>query len=279
MRLATTHIPPPQRIPGHRLGQRVGSDSLGVWYDAHQERLDRRVTAKLLRPEISHVTWARRGFLAEIERLAPLSHPNLTCVLDARHEGELALVVEWIGATSLARELEAGRLGRAAALRRGRDVSHALAYLARDGLACRNLSPPVVRILPDGKCRLVALGNIVPFERLEHSPDRLAQDRAYAPPEQLDGTAPLGPRAASYMIAALLLHLLTGRTANAAGIAPGRLRAEAAGGWSPLATLLLACMQREPGLRPPPAEVAGRLDELLAHASRPAPRARPKRRR
>ena len=205
-------LPNGVQIPGYRLRREAGSDAIGVWFDAVQESLRRYVTVRVLKPQLEAHEAARREFLAEMERLSPLVHPNLARVIDSHREGTLFLVVERLAAQTVAQLLEPGKpLGAAVALKITRGLARALAYLAEHGYAHKNVTPRLVSLREDGEPRLATFRNVITFEELAALRGRLAQDALYVAPEQLAGEEPIGPRTPCYQIAAFLFHLLAGR--------------------------------------------------------------------
>ena len=94
-------LPVHVEIPGYRLRYASDTDAIGIWFSAEQEKLGRKVTLKVLNPKYESHPQARREFLAEMDRMAPLDHPNLPHVLDMVREGTLVLVVERIGSMAL----------------------------------------------------------------------------------------------------------------------------------------------------------------------------------
>jgi len=212
-------LPVDLKIPGYRLRRLVGDDRLGLWFDAEQESLQRKVTIRVLRPEFAGHDAARRDFLAEVERLAPLSHPNLLRVLDSSREGDLVLVTERIGSSRLEDELGSGRpLGEAASLGWAYKIARALHYLAARGLAPRNLTPRLIALLEDGGCRLVTIRNVTTFEEMRAQKGKLIQDANYVAPELLAGEFDPGPGTACYEVASLLFHMLTGQPPHGQGV-------------------------------------------------------------
>jgi len=204
-------LPVHVEIPGYRLRREIGGDSIGIWFDAEQESLGRQVTLKILKPALEAHAGARQQFLAEMERLAHLDHPNLIRVLDSIREGLLVLVTERIGTRTLANLTAAGKgIPERDALRMILDVARALHYLNGRGLAHKNVTPSLVAVRGDGSCRLVTFRNVIPLEEQAALKGRLAQDARYVAPEQLAGLDPVGPPAHVYQLGALLFHLIAG---------------------------------------------------------------------
>lgn len=200
------------QVPGYRIRREAGADALGLWFDAEQERLGRKVTLRVLKPQFEAHEGARREFLVEMDRLSQLDHPNLPHVLDTVREKTLVLVVERIGSRQLQTLLVPGKpAGEAVSLKVMRGVARGLAALVEHGLALRNVTPRLVTLRDDNEPRVTLFRGVVSLEELGGLRGRLAQDALYVAPEQLGGEDPIGPAAHSYHVAALLYHMLAGR--------------------------------------------------------------------
>jgi len=199
------------QVPGYRLRREAGSDAIGIWFDAEQESLGRKVTLKVLKPQFETHEGARREFLLEMDRLSQIDHPNLPHVLDSVREGILVLVVERLPARTVTDILVPGKpAGEGTSLRVARGVARALAHLVEKGLAHRNVTPKLIALREDGEPRVATFRNVVTVAELGGLRGRLAQDSLYVAPEQLGGDDPIGSPAHAYHVAALLFHLLAG---------------------------------------------------------------------
>jgi len=199
-------------VPGYRLRREAGSDAVGLWFDAEQQSLGRKVTIKVLKPQFEAHEGARREFLAEMDRLSQLDHGNLPHVLDSAREGTLVLVVERIGGRTLEELLVPGKpAGEATALRVARGVARALAHLVEHGFAHKNVTPRLITLREENEPRVVTFRNVVTLEELGGLRGRITQDPLYVAPEQLGGEETIGPAAHGYHVAVLLYHLLAGR--------------------------------------------------------------------
>jgi serine/threonine-protein kinase len=262
------------QVPGYRLRREAGGDALGIWFDAEQTSLGRKVTLKVLKPQFEAHEAARREFLAEMDRLSQLDHPNLPHVLDSAREGTLVLVIERIPARSAEELLVPGKpAGEATSLRLVRGVARALAHLVEKGLAHKNVTPKLVALREDGEPRLVTFRNVVSLEELGGLRGRIAQDAHYVAPEQLGGDSPIGAPAHAYHVGALLYHLLAGRTAHE-GTPQEVARAHFREPFPSLKRiqpflptgiydLIAACTARAPADRPPLPRVVEALEALL----------------
>lgn len=203
------------QVPGYRIRREAGADALGLWFDAEQERLGRKVTLRVLKPQFEAHEGARREFQVEMDRLSQLDHPNLPHVLDTVREKVLVLVVERIGSRQLQTLIVPGKpAGEAVSLKIMRGVARGLADLVEHGFALRNVTSRLVTLRDDNEPRVTLFRGVVSLEELGGLRGRLAQDAFYVAPEQLGGEDPIGPAAHSYHLAALLYHMLAGRPAH-----------------------------------------------------------------
>lgn len=213
----TNNLPVQVQVPGYRLRAQVGADALGYWFDAEQESLGRKLTVKVLRPEYEQHPAARREFLAEMDRLASLDHPNLIHVLDTRREGVLALVTDRV-VRNLATLLRPKKpLGEGPSVTYITGVVRALKYLQEQGFAHKNVTPRLITVREEGGCRLVTFRNVITIEELAALKGKLTQDASYIAPEQLAGEDPVGPTTPCYQIGALLFHMLAGMPPHGVG--------------------------------------------------------------
>ncbi len=114
----------------YRLVEQLDSRAGGERFRALDSQGDRPVT--LIAPPAARFgsPEAVQAFAASARRIATLEHPNLVRVLDVLIQDERPLVVtEWVDGVTLDDALGGRRLPTADALRVGRDVARALAYL------------------------------------------------------------------------------------------------------------------------------------------------------
>ena len=263
-------------IPGFRLRTQVGSDAIGLWFDAEQISLERKLTVKVLKPEFAEHEVARREFLAEMDRVAQLTHNNLLQVVDTIREGTLALVTDRIGHKTLAMQLADGKpLGKTPSLRFARGVAKALHYLAGEGFAHKSVTPRLITFREDGGIRLVTFRYVIPIQEQIALKGRLAQDPHYVAPEQIMGEEPVGPNTPCYQIAALLFHMLAGKPphggdsqkeiakAHMTKPFPSLKRSQPFLEPKGIYDLIAACTVRSPADRPTLEEVIDGLDALM----------------
>ncbi|HEV2062086.1 MAG TPA: protein kinase, partial [Solirubrobacteraceae bacterium] len=66
----------------YRLKRRLGAGGFGTVWLAHDERLDRDVAVKVLRPELADDADVRARFRAEARAAGGLRHPGIAAVFD-----------------------------------------------------------------------------------------------------------------------------------------------------------------------------------------------------
>jgi len=76
------------KIIGHyRVIERIGGGGMGEVFRAHDERLDRDVALKIVRPSSSSNPDHLRRFEQEARAAAALNHPNIVAVYDVGFDG------------------------------------------------------------------------------------------------------------------------------------------------------------------------------------------------
>jgi tetratricopeptide (TPR) repeat protein/tRNA A-37 threonylcarbamoyl transferase component Bud32 len=254
----------PPTIGPYALGERLGAGGMGEVYQAYDERLDRWVAIKLIRPESAASEDARERFRREARAAARLSHPSIVQTHDIveSEEGD-AIVMELIEGESLARRIARGPLPVDAAVRIGREIAEGLAAAHAKGLIHRDLKPENVMITPEGRAKILDFGLA---KRLEGEAS-LTQDqrvigtfRAMSPEQAR--ALPLDARSDLFSLGLLLYEALSGRSPFE--------------GSSALETMTRICTHRQTPLREVnpaiPAPLSALIDQLLEKepARRPA---------
>ena len=124
---------------------------MGVVYAAHDDRLDRPVAIKVVRPEAVSDERARERFRREARVAARVSHPNI-CPLYEFDEagGHPFLVMELLEGEPLSVRLARGAMPLDEALTLAQTMLDALAALHRRGIMHRDLKPANVFLTPHG---------------------------------------------------------------------------------------------------------------------------------
>jgi serine/threonine-protein kinase len=269
---------PSQSFDGYVAIERLASGPMTALYCATQQLIGRKVVIKTLSAGILPDSAFGQNIEREAAILSTLNHPNIAALHDLRRsDGTPWLVREWVPGWTLSDLL--GRLRRCTpglALGIASQVAHALAHAHANGIVHRGLHPDCVVVSATGEAKLISFSR-ASGERVARLPEQLdvepsADAAVYTAPEQLLGEAPDG-RVDVYSLAALMLHLLTGRPpeGRARDRHDIRIDSTAAGADldSKLRDLLTRCLAQQSSDRLPDGRaLAEALDELRQVHSR-----------
>ncbi|MFI9627147.1 protein kinase [Streptomyces sp. NPDC052042] len=270
----------------YELATVIGQGGMGQVWTAYDQRLDRRVAVKLLRPDrvagpvdSQGADELRRRFVRECRITAQVDHPGLVTVHDAGSDAEdMYLVMQYVEGADLADHLAEHdpypwpwAVSVAAQLCAVLCAVHAVPIVHRD------LKPRNVIVRPDGALTVLDLGVASVLDtdttRLTHTGSPIGSP-AYMAPEQAMGGA-VGPYTDLYALGALLHELLSGDVPFAGTTALGvlhrhlheppvpvrRVRPDIP---EPLEALVLRLLAKDPQQRPADAqEVYEHLAPLL----------------
>ncbi|CAM5586412.1 protein kinase [Streptomyces spiroverticillatus] len=275
----------------YELATLIGQGGMGQVWTAYDQRLDRRVAVKLLRPDRMHAATEaedmRRRFVRECRVTAQVDHPGLVTVHDAGSDGDdLYLVMQFVEGADLADHFAEHNdpypwqwtVSLAAQLCAVLAAVHAVPIVHRD------LKPRNVMVKPDGTITVLDLGVASVLDtdttRLTHTGTPIGTP-AYMAPEQAMGGA-VGPYTDLYALGVLLHELLTGDVPFAGTTALGILHRHLYEAPAPvrqlrpevpqaLEALVLHLLAKDPQHRPGSVqEVYERLAPLLPERGRPA---------
>jgi len=182
---------------------------MGVVFRAHQERLNRGVAIKVLKPALFTADGAE-GFLREALTLADVRHRNIIVIYDTRdNEGLQYYIMELINGPTLERRLEAGCIPADEVVRIGTDLLNGLQVMHRLGFVHRDIKPSNVFVLSD-RAILGDFGIARPPSDDESDPHNRDGTAEYMAPEQVEGK-PVTPRTDIYSTGVILYEAVTGR--------------------------------------------------------------------
>lgn len=230
----------PRRIGPYRLERKLGAGGMGVVYAAWDERLERRVALKQIRPEGADDPRLRERFRREARAVAKLDHPAIVRIHDLLEtpEGDW-LVLQYVEGVSLAERLRQGPLPPEEVVSLARDVLSALEAAHAQDLLHRDLKAENVLLTPSGRAmvldfglaKLYAPGNAT--SGLSATGGLVGTYRSMSP-EQANGL-PLDPRSDLFSLGVLLYEA-------AAGVSPFQ-------GKTPVETLTRVCTHLQPPVR------------------------------
>ena len=238
--MASAARPKRKGLEGRIIGERyevtrtVAAGANTLIAAAVDTELDRAVTVKLVRPELSESADFRRRFAEEMERVVGISHPNIAAIYDWGEQliGKRATVYvvgESLTGGSLRDLYDRGRwLTPSQALMVGLDACRGLDFAHQNGLVHTELTPSKLVFGDDRRLRIVDFGlaRILGDEEWRE-PSRVATHVArYASPEQAQGV-PVDGKTDVYSLALILIEGVTGSVPFAAESTVATLSARA----------------------------------------------------
>ncbi|MFD8620822.1 protein kinase [Streptomyces sp. NPDC059513] len=218
----------------YELATIVGQGGMGQVWTAYDQRLDRRVAVKLLRPDrVAGPTGSdaadelRRRFVRECRVTAQVDHPGLVTVHDAGSDGDdLFLVMQYVEGADLADHLaEQDPYPWPWAAAVAAQLCAVLCAVHAVPIVHRDLKPRNVMVRPDGSVTVLDLGVASVLDtdttRLTHTGSPIGSP-AYMAPEQAMGGA-VGPYTDLYALGIVLHELLSGDVPFAGSTALGVL--------------------------------------------------------
>jgi serine/threonine-protein kinase len=248
----------------------LGGGGMSRVFVATDRSLGRKVVIKLLSPELT--AEVNRGrFRREIQVAAQLQHPHIVTLLSAGEDGDLVYyTMPFIVGESLKSAVDKhGPLSVRDTVRVLYDVVDALAYAHEQGVVHRDIKP--ANILRSGSHSLVtdfgvakALNAAMPSSAMTSTGMAIGTP-AYMAPEQLAGDPQADHRIDIYAVGLLAYELLSGKSPFAASSPQGVLAAVLTKDPAPLvdvrpdvprrlSEMVMQCLSKVPGGRPPSAE-------------------------
>lgn len=270
-----------ERIGAYRLVRRLGSGGMGEVFLAWDDRLERPVAAKRVRPDKESGSARRERFRREARAAAKLSHTNVVQVFDLVEGDGDWIVMEYVQGRSLAEILrDAGPLPAGAAVDLARQVAEGLAAAHAQGLVHRDLKAENVMVTPAGQAKILDFGLARPLETgtgetLTEEGVVLGTWRSMSPEQAAGGTA--DARSDLFSLGVLLYEMLAGRSPFLGKTPVETLRNVTAAPPAPLAAvrpelarLVESLLEKEPARRPESAERVAQELRALADLLPPA---------
>ncbi len=268
----------------YRLLQKVGEGGAAEVFRARDERLDRIVAIKLLRPQFMSDPQSRTRFVAEARAAAGLMHPGIVDVYDFGEApgGTMFMSMRYIEGQDLKEILvKRGRLSPAEAIDTAVQVCHALSVAHANDLIHRDVKPQNIMIDRGGVVRLTDFGVVKAL-----SGPALTQagmtfgTAAYLSPEQATGAA-ISPASDIYALGCVIYEMLAGTPPfvgdNPAVVAykqvwdqPRPLHDLVPDVPPSLEAVVMRCLNKDPNRRYPTTEMlAADLEKLSAASNQP----------
>jgi serine/threonine protein kinase len=167
---------------------RIGRGGMGEVFLAHDERLDRDVVLKVLRPTAMQQLQWRQRFQREALALSRLNHPSIATIFDFDHDDEIDfLVMEYVEGETLTAHIKRGPMSEKEVLRVASQVCVALAEAHAHGILHRDLSPGNVMITNRGVVKVLDFGLA---KMIGEEPSASAATETLWATKQVAGTVP-----------------------------------------------------------------------------------------
>ena len=148
-----------QTLAHYQITRKIGAGGMGEVYRATDSKLHRDVAIKVISAEYARDPDRMARFEREAQVLASLSHGSIAAVYGLEDTGtSKALVMELVEGEDLSERLRRGPLALADAVRVAAQIAEALEVAHEHGIIHRDLKPANVKLLPDGKVKLLDFG-------------------------------------------------------------------------------------------------------------------------
>ena len=204
----------PSRMGPYEIRGVIGTGGMGVVYQGWDERLNRGVAVKTLKPELAREPAFCERFVREARAVASLSHPNVTQIYYiGEEEGRPFFAMEFLEGKPLDALLrEEGKLAHSRAIELIRQAALGLKAAAARGVIHRDIKPSNLVLTREGVLKVTDFGlakMVVADSGLTLAGEVLGSPN-YLAPEQASGAA-ADLRSDIYSLGATLYELLTGR--------------------------------------------------------------------
>ncbi len=198
----------------YTIERELGRGGMAVVYLAQDEKLNRQVALKVLRPELAASLGSER-FLREIEIAAKLNHPNILALYDCGEaDGQLFYTMPYVEGESLRDRLRREKqLPIEDALQITKEVADALGHAHAMGLVHRDIKPENI-LLTAGHAVVSDFG--IARAVSEAGAEALTETGlavgtpAYMSPEQSTGSRDIDGRSDLYSLGCVLYEMLSG---------------------------------------------------------------------
>ena len=215
----------------YRISGLLGTGGMAQVFEAFDDRLQRPVALKILRPETKSLPGMRTRFQQEARIAARLVHPHIVAVLDFGDDGSTSyLVMERLPGVTLRDEIACGPLAPARARLVLHETLAALGAAHARGVLHRDIKPSNILLQGNGHTKITDFGIAKSFDI--RSGAELARDDmtmtgvvlgtpGYLAPERRAG-GPATVQSDLYSVGAVMVEALTGGRA-----VPGTAAADA----------------------------------------------------
>ncbi len=205
----------PESVGPYRIVDRIGAGGMGEVYRAHDERLERWVAIKQIRPNDTDMQ-ARERLRREARAVAGLSHPAIVQVHDlVETENDVWIVMELVEGPTLQELIEEGGLEIELVVNLAEEIAEGLAEAHAKGIIHRDLKTENIKVTELGHAKILDFGlakrlwNQGQDDSLSVPGSILGTSRAMSP-EQVLGE-PVDHRSDLFSFGTLLFETVTGQ--------------------------------------------------------------------
>lgn len=202
-----------EQLGPYRIERLLGRGGMGTVYAGVHTETGQRAAIKSLVVNLTHDTNLRERFLAEIETLKRLKHPNIVELYgDGEQDGQLFYAMELVNGPTLQEELHNGRrFEPLEVIQIAIEVCHALKHAHDRGIIHRDLKPANLLRDPNGSVKLSDFGIAKLFGMTQLTAHGSVVGTAdFMAPEQAEGNT-VTHRTDLYSLGAVLFALLARR--------------------------------------------------------------------
>jgi serine/threonine protein kinase len=207
-----SHIVEASLLTGrYQLASVLGRGGMGDVWLACDQRLQRDVAIKVLRPELAAEPRVRQRFEDEARAAAQLTHPNVVTVYDTGDDdGTPYIVMERLSGRTLADVVREGSVSLELASRWADEILAAVAAAHGAGVLHRDIKPGNVLLAADGSVKVADFGIAKIADDFDATTTGVVLGTpAYLAPERLAGH-PATPASDIFGVGVVLYELLSG---------------------------------------------------------------------
>jgi len=212
-------------IGNYQLTRLIGAGSTGVVFQAIDQKLDRTVALKVLRPSLGSV--ARERFIAEARLAASIEHPNVVTIYQIDQVDRLAFIaMQWLpGQTLETKLLLAATMAERDVRRIAAEVAAGLQAAHQRQLVHRDIKPANVWISDNDGVKILDFGlaRVVDDDIGLTATGMLAGTPSFMSPEQTKGHE-LDGRSDLFSLGCMIYRMATGKFAFGATSILGTLQ-------------------------------------------------------
>jgi hypothetical protein len=198
------------QIGRFEIREKLGRGAMGEVFRGHDPDLGRDAAIKIVSAGFGEDEAARKNLRREAQAAAKLNHPNIVTIYEVgEHQGMAYMAMELLEGDDLREVLRKGGLTSLdEKLATMEQILEGLAFAHSKGVVHRDLKPGNVRVLPQGRVKIMDFGLARPENAA--ATGTLMGTPHYMAPEQLQGAGATA-RSDVFSVGAMFYEILSGR--------------------------------------------------------------------